>query len=105
MKEINVFLTQHRTEIVTVFIKDHVTSPNGINKLFSKAGLRKFWFPLYKMPKNGSDWLTVKKMITMNHRLIVFTSNATKETSEHIAYEWNYVVENKCESYFIYTQR
>ncbi|KAL5053993.1 hypothetical protein RYX36_034675 [Vicia faba] len=95
LKEINVFLTQHRTEIVTVFIKDHVTSRNGIYKLFSKAGLRKFWFPLYKMPKNGSDWLTVKKMITMNHRLIVFTSNATKEASEHIAYEWNYVVENK----------
>ena len=49
------------------------------------------------MPKNGSDWLTVKKMLRMNHRLIVFTSNATKEASERIAYEWNYVVENKCE--------
>lgn len=58
------------------------------------------------MPKNGSDWLTVKKMITMNHRLIVFTSNATKEASEHIAYEWNYVVENKCEfSIYIYILR
>lgn len=68
-----------------------------MNKVFNKAGLRKFWFPVYKMPKNGSDWLTVKKMLRMNHRLIVFTSNATKEASERIAYEWNYVVENKCE--------
>jgi len=97
LREINTFLTRHRTEIVTVFIKDRVTSPNGVNKVFNKAGLRKFWFPVYKMPKNGSDWLTVKKMLRMNHRLIVFTSNATKEASERIAYEWNYVVENKCE--------
>lgn len=95
LREINTFLTRHRTEIVTVFIKDRVTSPNGVNKVFNKAGLRKFWFPVYKMPKNGSDWLTVKKMLRMNHRLIVFTSNATKEASERIAYEWNYVVENK----------
>ncbi|XP_058768408.1 PI-PLC X domain-containing protein At5g67130-like [Vicia villosa] len=35
LKEINVFLTQHRNEIVTVFIKDHVTSPNDINKLYN----------------------------------------------------------------------
>ncbi|XP_027191440.1 PI-PLC X domain-containing protein At5g67130-like isoform X2 [Cicer arietinum] len=95
LKEINRFLTIHPTQIVTIFIKDHVTSKNGVNKVFNKAGLRKFWFPVYKMPKNGSDWPTVKKMIRMNQRLIVFTSKATRQASEHIAYEWNYVVENK----------
>lgn len=73
-----------------------------MNKVFNKAGLRKFWFPVYKMPKNGSDWPTVKKMIRMNQRLIVFTSKATRQASEHIAYEWNYVVENKCESHIYF---
>ncbi|KAJ1399067.1 PLC-like phosphodiesterase, TIM beta/alpha-barrel domain superfamily [Sesbania bispinosa] len=95
LEEIKAFLIAHPTEIITIFIKDHVTSPNGVNKVFNKARLRKFWFPVSKMPKNGSDWPTVKTMISKNHRLIVFTSNATKEASERIAYEWNYVVENQ----------
>jgi hypothetical protein len=73
--------------------------------VFNKAGLRKFWFPVSRMPKNGSDWPTVKKMINMNHRLIVFTSNASKQASEHIAYEWKYVVENKCESHLFSSWR
>ncbi|XP_058767307.1 uncharacterized protein LOC131640983 [Vicia villosa] len=50
LKEINVFLTQHRNEIVTVFIKDHVTSPNGINKLyhFGKEESREYRIPFLK---------------------------------------------------------
>lgn len=65
-----------------------------MNKVFNAAGLRKFWFPVSKMPKNGGDWPTVKEMIRRNHRLIVFTSNATKEDYQRIAFVWNYVVEN-----------
>lgn len=95
------FLITHRNEIITIFIEDHVTSPNGVIKMFNKYGLRKFWFPLSKMPKNGSDWPTVKYMIVKNYRLLVFTSNATREATQGIAYEWNYVVENRCESHKI----
>ncbi|KAL2344800.1 hypothetical protein Fmac_006085 [Flemingia macrophylla] len=95
LKEIQTFLATHPTQIITIFIEDHVTSHNGVKKLFSAAGLRKFWFPVYNMPKNGGDWPTVKEMISRNHRLLVFTSNATKEASEGIAYVWNYVVENE----------
>jgi len=69
--------------------------------VFNGAGLRRFWFPASKMPKYGGDWPTVKEMIRRNHRLIVFTSNATKEAREGIAYVWNYVVENQCESHTI----
>lgn len=95
LKEVRVFLVTHPTEIITIFIDDHVTSGNGVNKVFDKARLRKFWFPVSKMPKNGSDWPTVKTMIRKNYRLIVFTSNASREASEGIAYEWNYVVESQ----------
>lgn len=69
--------------------------------MFYAAGLRSFWFPVSKMPKNGGDWPTVKEMIRKNYRLIVFTSNAAKEASEGIAYLWNYVVENQCESHAV----
>lgn len=69
--------------------------------MFNAAGLRKFWFPVSKMPKNGGDWPIVKDMIRRNHRLIVFTSNATKEAYQRIAFVWNYVVENHCESHTI----
>ncbi|RDY05231.1 PI-PLC X domain-containing protein, partial [Mucuna pruriens] len=86
LKEIKAFLEIHPTQIITIFIEDHVTSRNGVNKVFNGAGLRKFWFPASKMPKNGGDWPTVKEMIRKNHRLIVFTSNATKEAREGIAY-------------------
>ncbi|KAK8470749.1 hypothetical protein PHAVU_003G048301 [Phaseolus vulgaris] len=94
LKEIRTFLVTHPTQIITIFIEDRVTSRNGVNKVFNAAGLRKFWFPVSKMPKNGGDWPIVKDMIRRNHRLIVFTSNATKETYQRIAFVWNYVVEN-----------
>lgn len=48
------------------------------------------------MPKNGSDWPLLSDMISKNQRLLVFTSKKSKEASEGIAYEWNYVVENQC---------
>lgn len=53
-------------------------------------------FPVASMPKDGSDWPTVASMIASNQRLVVFTSDKTKEVSEGIAYQWNYVVENQC---------
>ncbi|XP_074297767.1 PI-PLC X domain-containing protein At5g67130-like [Silene latifolia] len=49
------------------------------------------------MPKNGGDWPTVDDMVQKNQRLLVFTSVKSKEASEGIAYNWNYVLENQCE--------
>ena len=97
MKEIETFLATNPTEIITIFIEDYVRTPNGLTKLFSKSGLFKYWFPVSSMPKNGEDWPTVTDM--RNHRLLVFTSNRTKESSEGIAYNWKYVNENQCEYY------
>lgn len=48
------------------------------------------------MPRDGSDWPTIASMIASNQRLIVFTSDKTKEGTEGIAYQWNFVVENQC---------
>lgn len=55
-----------------------------------------YMFPVTSMPKDGSDWPTVASMIASNQRFVVFTSAKTKEASEGIAYQWNYVVENEC---------
>lgn len=52
------------------------------------------------MPKNGGDWPTVNDMVQKNQRLVVFTSKSSKESSEGIAYEWTYVVENQCDQSF-----
>ncbi|EPS66598.1 hypothetical protein M569_08178 [Genlisea aurea] len=95
LKEIQVFLEANPTEIVTIIIEDYVTSPNGLTKVFNSSGLMKFWFPVSAMPKNGEDWPIVDEMIRDNRRLLVFTSKASKESSEGIAYEWRYIVENQ----------
>ncbi|RDY05230.1 PI-PLC X domain-containing protein [Mucuna pruriens] len=100
LKEIQVFLDANPSEIVTIFIEDYVTSPKGLTKVFDAAGLRKYWFPVSRMPKNGGNWPTVDDMINKNQRLVVFTSKSSKEASEGIAYEWRYLVENQCKMQF-----
>ncbi|OVA15842.1 Phospholipase C [Macleaya cordata] len=95
LKEIQVFLDANPSEIITIIIEDYVTSPQGLTKVFDAAGLRKFWFPVSLMPKNGEDWPTVDDMVRKNQRLIVFSSKLAKEASEGIAYEWRYLVENQ----------
>ncbi|XP_058099503.1 PI-PLC X domain-containing protein At5g67130-like [Magnolia sinica] len=95
LKEIQVFLDANPLEIITIFIEDYVTSPQGLTKVFNAAGLRKFWFLVSGMPKNGQDWLIIDDMISKNQHLLVFTSKSAKEASEGIAYEWRYVVENQ----------
>lgn len=91
------FLEANPTEIVTIIIEDYVATPNGLTNIFNASGLKKFWFPVSRMPKNGGDWPTVDDMVRQNQRLVVFTSKSSKEYSEGIAYEWRYVVENQCE--------
>ncbi|KAF5448162.1 hypothetical protein F2P56_028719, partial [Juglans regia] len=95
LREIQDFLAANPTEIIAIFIEDYVTSPKGLTKVFDAAGLRKYWFPITRMPTNGKDWPTVDDMVEKNQRLVVFTSKASKESSEGIAYEWKYVVENQ----------
>ncbi|XP_059447197.1 PI-PLC X domain-containing protein At5g67130-like isoform X2 [Corylus avellana] len=95
LKEIQIFLEANPTEIITIFIEDYVTSPKGLSKVFDAAGLRKYWFPVSAMPKNGGNWPTLDNMVQKNQRLVVFTSKSAKEASEGIAYEWRYVVENQ----------
>lgn len=95
LKEIQAFLEANPSDVITIFIEDYVTSPQGLTKVFNASGLMKYWFPVSKMPKDGGDWPLLSDMINQNQRLLVFTSKSAKEASEGIAYEWNYVVENQ----------
>ncbi|OVA15852.1 Phospholipase C [Macleaya cordata] len=95
LKEVEAFLSENPTEIVTIIIEDYVHTPKGLTKLFTAAGLLKYWFPVSKMPANGEDWPTVTDMVADNHRLLVFTSIASKEADEGIAYQWRYMIENE----------
>ncbi|XP_057974367.1 PI-PLC X domain-containing protein At5g67130 isoform X2 [Malania oleifera] len=95
LKEVEAFLAQNPSEIVTIIIEDYVHTPKGLTNLFTKAGLVKYWFPVAKMPKKDEDWPTVTDMVQQNHRLLVFTSIASKEQDEGIAYQWRYMVENE----------
>lgn len=81
---------------MTLILEDYVHAPNGLTKVFTDAGLMKYWFPVTKMPKQGEDWPLVSDMVANNQRLLVFTSIRSKEESEGIAYQWNYMVENQC---------
>ncbi|KAK6155001.1 hypothetical protein DH2020_009249 [Rehmannia glutinosa] len=94
LKEIEKFLRENPSEIVTLFLQDYVETPNGLSKVFRAAGLMNYWFAVSKMPKNGQNWPIVRDMVAKNQRLLVFTSVESKEKSEGIAYQWNYVVEN-----------
>lgn len=95
LKEIEAFLSTNPNEIVTLILEDYVEAPNGLTNVFNKAGLKKYWFPLASMPKNGGNWPLVSDMVAKNQRLLVFTSKKAKEQSEGIAYQWNYMVENQ----------
>ncbi|KAK2636024.1 hypothetical protein Ddye_030816 [Dipteronia dyeriana] len=94
-KEIQEFLSANPSEIVTLMLEDYVQTPNGLTKVFNETGLMKYWFPVSKMPKNGEDWPLVKDMVANNQRLVVFTSIKSKQDSEGIAYQWNFMVENQ----------
>lgn len=94
--EIETFLAANPTEVVTIFFEDYVNTTNALTTALKAAGLSKYVFPLANMPTDGSDWPTVSEMIASNQRLLLFTSDKTKEASEGIAYQWNYVLENQC---------
>lgn len=93
-KEIQTFLEANPSEVITIFLEDY-TASGSLPKVFNASGLMKYWFPVAKMPKSGGNWPLLKDMISQNERLLVFTSKKSKEASEGIAYEWNYVVENQ----------
>ncbi|KAK8717477.1 hypothetical protein V6N13_044745 [Hibiscus sabdariffa] len=95
LKEVETFLSRNPTQIITIIIEDHVRTPHALTKLFEKAGLKKYWFPVSKMPKSGEDWPTVTEMVKANQRLVVFSSVASREQSEGIAYQWKYLLENE----------
>ncbi|RRT57222.1 hypothetical protein B296_00020887, partial [Ensete ventricosum] len=101
MKEIEAFLAANPSEIVTLILEDYVETPNGLPKLFKDSGLTKYWFPVSSMPQNGQDWPLVSDMVASNQRLVVFTSIKSKQDTEGVAYQWNYMVENQyLEIYF-----
>ncbi|GAB2279653.1 hypothetical protein Dimus_014297 [Dionaea muscipula] len=95
LREVEAFMSQYPSEIITIIIEDYVHTPKGLSTLFTNADLTKYWYPVSKMPKMGEDWPTVNDMIQENHRLLVFTSDASKEAREGIAYQWRYLVENE----------
>lgn len=101
LREVEAFLTENPSEIVTVIIEDYVHTTKGLTKLFASAGLDKYWFPVSKMPKKGADWPTITKMVQENHRLLVFTSDSSKEVGEGIAYQWRYILENERKCYYM----
>ncbi|GER49290.1 PLC-like phosphodiesterases superfamily protein [Striga asiatica] len=90
-REIEAFLSRNPSEIVTLILEDYVETPYGLTKVFKDSGLMKYWFPLSRMPKGGHDWPLANDMVAKNQRLLVFTSKESKETSEGIAYQWNYM--------------
>ncbi|KAI3976686.1 hypothetical protein MKX01_008544 [Papaver californicum] len=78
LKEIEAFLAANPSEIITLILEDYVKSQNGLTKVFAYAGLMKYC-----------------DMVENNQRLVVFTSDKSKQQSERIAYQWDYMVENQ----------
>ncbi|KAL7163697.1 hypothetical protein ACSBR2_039758 [Camellia fascicularis] len=105
-KEVEAFLTSNSYEIVTLILEDRVAAEkNTLGKVFDASGLTKYLFPLSKMPLYGEDWPLVKDMVTANQRLVVFSSSKSRQESEGIAYQWNFMVEYKFGSDGMHTNR
>lgn len=102
MMEIEAFLSANPSEIVTLILEDYVHAPNGLTKVFNESGLLQYWFPVSKMPQNGEDWPLVSDMVASNERLLVFTSIRSKQETEGIAYQWNFMVENQCKKHLFF---
>ncbi|KAF5936581.1 hypothetical protein HYC85_024087, partial [Camellia sinensis] len=94
-KEVKEFLTSNPSEIITLILEDRVEAPKGLAKLFDVVGLTQYLFPLSKMPQHGRGWPSVEHMVVNNQRLVVFTSAKSKQESEGIAYQWNFMIEYK----------
>ena len=73
-----------------------MSSLNGLAKAFDATGLKMYLLTLTKMPQYSGDWPEIKDMVVDNQRLVVFTSNESKQESEGIAYQWNFMVAYKC---------
>ncbi|KQK15338.1 PI-PLC X domain-containing protein At5g67130 isoform X2 [Brachypodium distachyon] len=95
MREVEAFLAANPSEVVTLILEDYVSSDQGLSKLFNATGLTRHWFPVSRMPRRGEDWPRVRDMVARDHRLLVFTSDESKEAGEGIAYQWNFMVENQ----------
>lgn len=102
--EIEAFLALNPNEVVTIFLEDYVHTSGALTNAFKAANLTQYMFPLASMPTDGSDWPTLSAMIAKNERLLVFTSDKTKQAGEGIAYEWNFVVENQCKLTILYLE-
>ncbi|KAF5811658.1 putative PLC-like phosphodiesterase, TIM beta/alpha-barrel domain superfamily [Helianthus annuus] len=46
LRDIQKFLQENPSKIVTIFIEDYVTSPRGLTKVFDATGLTKYMFPV-----------------------------------------------------------
>ena len=102
LKEVQLYLQKNPNEMVTIMIEDHVISPTGVRCLMLLA-----W------GNSGSQFLKYQKKVEIGQQLILwsrkisaylfslFTSNSTKEASEGISYQWNYIVENQCKPNFL----
>ncbi|KAF5940191.1 hypothetical protein HYC85_021358 [Camellia sinensis] len=97
-KEVKKFLISNLSEIITLILEDCVEAPKGLAKLFDAVELTQYLFPLSKMPQHGRGWPSVEHMVVNNQRLVVFTLAKSKQESEGIAYQWNFMIEYKYES-------
>ncbi|KAB1214748.1 hypothetical protein CJ030_MR5G004899 [Morella rubra] len=120
LKEVEAFLSENPSEIVTIIIEDYVHTPKGLTNLFTNAGLDKYWFPVSKMPrvwnivwwkelivcKRGGktfvlriagalDWI-VKRVETCGFpNYYIKVSNRIRNCDYIPAYQWKYMVENE----------
>ncbi|KAG6396149.1 hypothetical protein SASPL_142291 [Salvia splendens] len=95
LREIEAFMSRNPSEIVTIILEDYVKTPKGLTKVFHRHRSNEVLVSLSKMPKNGGDWPRDADMVAGNQRLLVFTSSKSKEATEGIAYQWNYMVKNQ----------
>ncbi|CAA3028375.1 PI-PLC X domain-containing At5g67130 [Olea europaea subsp. europaea] len=95
LKEVEAFMTKNPSDIVTIIIEDYVHTPKGLTRVYSDAGVDKYWYPVEKMPKKDENCPTINDMVQNNHRLLVFNFDSLKEAGEGIAYQLRYMVDNE----------
>ena len=85
--EINTFLNNNPSEIITIILECHVTA-NDIENEINQSGLSDFLYT------HNSVWPTLQNMIDNNNRLVIFTDvDDASSSQDWYHYIWDYAVE------------
>lgn len=90
LKEVEDFLKNNGTEVVTIILENYVMDEEFLNTAFNRV--RRFIFTPQDMNGVHNEWPTLTWMVNNNKRLVLFSD--TTETSR-LFFKWDHIAESQ----------